>query len=81
MPVDPEYPNDRQRLEKQAMLNDPFERVAGAARTIITAQATAFHAAAAHLDVTPGEGEKLALRRAMARFLIDTGLASANGWV
>lgn len=27
------------------------------------------------------EGERLALKRAMARFVIDSGIASARGWV
>lgn len=80
--IDPEYPNDCQRLEKQAMLNDPFERVAAAAQAIIRDTADEFEADAAEgvEGVTVSEGERLALRRAMARFLIDSGLASANGW-
>lgn len=29
----------------------------------------------------PSSGEKLAMRRAMARLLIDSGIASARGWL
>ncbi len=60
-----------------SLKNDEFERLALSARTAIIAQATAFEA----LYPLPvaSNGEKLALRRAMARFLIDSGKASLSG--
>jgi hypothetical protein len=63
-------------------LNDEFERVAEAGQTIIT-NAAAFFEGQVDTDDTPvpSEGERRALKRAMARFVIDSGIASARGWV
>lgn len=66
--------------EKRPMPNDPFERLSTSAQGKIRNVAALFEG---HFEEpgypTPSEGERLALRRAMARFLIDSGLASANG--
>jgi hypothetical protein len=71
-----------QLLEKQTMKNDPFERIGTTAQALIAAHAASFEAAYFTTgDPTPSEGERLALRRAMARFLIDSGMASAHGEV
>lgn len=62
--------------------NDEFERLADAAQTIII-NASAFFLGQVDTDDTPvpDEGEERALKRAMARYLIDSGIASARGWV
>jgi hypothetical protein len=62
--------------------NDEYERVSEAGRTIIN-NAAAFFEGQVDTDDTPvpSEGERLALKRAMARFVIDSGIASARGWV
>lgn len=61
---------------------DEFERVSEAGRTIIT-NAAAFFEGQVDTDDTPvpSDGERQALKRAMARFVIDSGIASARGWV
>lgn len=62
--------------------NDEVTRLDYDAQMLITDAATAFQASAVTPDTPlPSEGEKLALRRAMARFLIDSGIASARGWL
>lgn len=58
--------------------NDEFERLSVAARSAITA-AIASYAANYPLGTNPSAGEYRALERAFARFLIDSGKASANG--
>lgn len=68
------------RREKRPMVNDPFERINSAGRAIIRNMAAMFEGSVSG-EVTPSEGERLALRRAMARFLIDSGIASANGYL
>jgi hypothetical protein len=62
--------------------NDEYERVAQAGRDIIN-NAAAFFLGQVDTDDTPvpSAGETLALKRAMARFVIDSGIASARGWV
>ena len=63
-------------------LNDEFERLAEAGQTIIINAAAYFEGHADTDDTpTPSEGERRALKRAMARFVIDSGIASARGWV
>lgn len=62
--------------------NDEFERLSEDGRTIIINSAAFFEGQADTEDTpTPSEGERLALKRAMARFVIDSGIASARGWV
>ena len=62
--------------------NDEYERIAETGRAIIT-NAAAFFEGQVDTDDTPlpSEGERRALKRAMARFVIDSGIASARGWV
>lgn len=57
--------------------NDEFERLNDAARALIGASITAF----ATLYPTPvaSNGERRALERAFARYLIDSGKASTAG--
>lgn len=57
--------------------NDEYERLGSGARTAIASAVTAFEA----LYPTPeaSEGETRALQRAFARYLIDSGKASAAG--
>ena len=62
--------------------NDEYERLSDAGRTIINNAAAFFEGQADTADTpTPSAGERLALKRAMARFVIDSGIASARGWV
>lgn len=62
--------------------NDEFERLAPAAQTIIINSAAFFEGQVDDADTpTPSEGERLALKRAMARFVIDSGIASSQGWL
>lgn len=66
----------------KSVRNDEVTRLDYDAQQIITDAATAFQASVVTADTPiPSEGEKLALRRAMARFLIDSGIASARGWL
>ena len=52
------------------------------AQAIITNSAAFFEGQVDTDDTpAPSEGERLALKRAMARFVIDSGIASARGWV
>ncbi len=62
--------------------NDEFERISEAGRAVII-NAAAFFEGQVDTDTTPvpSAGERVALKRAMARFLIDSGIASARGWV
>ena len=57
--------------------NDEFDRLTTPARLDIAAAVTAINAL--YPSPTPSNGEVRALQRAMARFLIDSGKASANG--
>lgn len=62
--------------------NDEFDALTEPGRMSIIIAATTFAATAAGEDTPlPSAGEKLALHRAMARFLIDSGIASARGWI
>lgn len=62
--------------------NDEFDALAEPARLIIAGEVEALHAMVLAVGTPlPSEGERLALRRAMARFLIDSGIASARGWI
>lgn len=69
------------RREKRSMPNDPFERLSAEGQALIRNGANFFEGMAEVPGVSPSEGERLALRRAMARFLIDSGIASARGYV
>lgn len=62
--------------------NDEFERLSEEGRELII-NASAFFEGQANTDDTPipSEGERKALKRAMARFVIDSGIASVRGWV
>ena len=63
-------------------LNDEYERLSSAGRTIINNSAAFFEGQADTDDTpVPSEGERRALKRAMARFVIDSGIASQRGWV
>lgn len=68
------------RLERKRMANDPVERLNQAGRNEIIAATNYFEASVSAGDM-PSEGDRLALHRAMARFLIDSGVASARGYV
>lgn len=59
--------------------NDEFERIAASGRTAITAAVVAF--AALYPTPPAAEGETRALKRAFARYLIDSGKASQAGLV
>lgn len=62
--------------------NDEYERLSDAGRAVINNAASFFEGLADTDDTpTPSSGERVALRRAMARFVIDSGIASARGWV
>jgi hypothetical protein len=70
------------RRDKGHMPNDPFERLSPAGQAIVRNGAKFFEGMVDEPgDPTPSEGERLALKRAMARFLIDSGLASSRGYV
>lgn len=62
--------------------NDEFEALSQEGRDIIVQYSLEYEAAVS-TPVTPaiGSGERTALRRAMARFVIDSGIASARGWI
>lgn len=62
--------------------NDEYEHLSQDGRDVINNAASFFEGQADTDDTpTPSEGERLALKRAMARFVIDSGIASARGWV
>lgn len=62
--------------------NDEFEALDEEARMAIIVASDLFAATVATVDTPlPSAGEKLALRRAMARFLIDSGIAGVRGWI
>lgn len=68
------------RAEKRAMKNDPLDRLNDAGRAEIRIAANLFEGRV-HSAAMASEGDRLALHRAMARFLIDSGVASARGYV
>lgn len=61
--------------------NDEFDDLPQAARSLII-NAAAFFEGQVNTDDTPqpSAAERLALKRAMARFVTDSGIASARGW-
>lgn len=66
----------------KSVKNDEFERLADEGQNIIINSASFFEGQAdTDTTPTPSAGERLALKRAMARFVIDSGIASARGWV
>ncbi len=68
--------------DHNAATNDEFERLSLGGQMLIRNGAAFFEGLADEEGTPlPSEGERLALRRAMARFLIDSGIASARGWV
>lgn len=68
-----------QHKEKQTGYpNDPYERVTSPAQTIINTSLTAFETL---LGEAANENERMALRRAFARYIIDSGIASERGWL
>lgn len=66
----------------KSVKNDEFDALAAEAQAIIIAASTAYEATV-DTDTTPlvSNGERTALRRAMARFVIDSGIASVRGWI
>lgn len=62
--------------------NDEFERLSAAGQATIINSSAFFEGQVDTVDTPPpSSGERLALKRAMARFVIDSGIASARGWV
>lgn len=61
----------------KSVRNDEFERLDAPARADIVAAVTAFEGL--YPAPVASEAEKTALRRALARFLIDSGKASLAG--
>jgi len=62
--------------------NDEYERLATGGRDAINNSASFFEGVVDTGDTpVPSAGERMALKRAMARFVIDSGIASARGWV
>lgn len=68
------------RAERKQMANDPVGRLNPAGRTEVIQAANYFEASVNAGDL-PSEGDRTALHRALARFLIDSGVASARGYV
>lgn len=68
--------------DKRPAPNDEFLRLNTEGQALIR-NAASFFEGQADTEATnpPSEGERLALRRAMARFLIDSGIASTRGFV
>jgi len=64
----------------RSVKSDEFERLGAASRADISTMVAAFEARWPAGDPA-SEGERTALRRAAARFLIDSGKASAAGEV
>jgi hypothetical protein len=74
--------SDYRRDHILSVKNDEYERLSDAGRTIINNAAAFFEGQADTDDTpTPSAGERVALKRAMARFVIDSGIASVRGWV
>jgi hypothetical protein len=74
--------SDYRRDHITSPTNDEFDHISAAGQTIIINSAAFFEGQVDTDDTpTPSEGERLALKRAMARFVIDSGIASARGWV
>lgn len=74
--------SDYRRDHEPFPRNDEFEALSQEGRSIIINAAAFFEGQADTDDTpTPSDGERLALKRAMARFVIDSGIASYRGWV
>lgn len=74
--------SSRYLRDKAAVPNDEFLRLNIDGQALIRNSAAFFEGQADEPGTpTPSEGERLALRRAMARFMIDSGIASARGFV
>ncbi len=70
------------RRDHRPAPNDEFLRLSSDGQAMVRNAANFFEGQADNADTPPpSEGERLALRRAMARFLIDSGIASARGFV
>lgn len=65
----------------KSVKNDEFEALAEPARLLIMQHASEYEAAVDTDTPMVSSGERTALRRAMARFVIDSGIASARGWI
>lgn len=66
----------------KSVKNDEYERLSATGRAIIILASDSFETIVTTPDTpTPSSGERTALKRAMARFVIDSGIASARGWV
>ena len=65
----------------KSVKNDEFEALSPEARAIIVEHATAYEAEVDTVTPVVSSGERTALRRALARFVIDSGIASARGWI
>lgn len=63
---------------KSTVPNDPFERVSTAAQAVIITSLAQFES---NLGEAGNENERVALRRAFARYIIDSGIASERGWL
>lgn len=72
--------NPALRAERAAMKNDPIQRLSAAGRLEVI-QARNYFEASVNAGALPSEGDRLALDRALSRFLIDSGVASARGYV
>ena len=66
----------------KSVRNDEFEALDPVAQAIIN-NAAAFYEGAIDTDETPtpSSGQRTALKRAMARFVIDSGIANFRGWI
>lgn len=66
----------------KSVRNDEFEALSQEGRDLIN-DGAAYFEALVETDDTPsvGAGERTALKRAMARFVIDSGIASVRGWI
>ncbi len=74
----------RYARDKRPAPNDEFLRLSQGGQALIRNAASFYEGIAIEglgAEQAPSEGERLALRRAMARFLIDSGIASARGFV
>lgn len=62
--------------------NDEFEALSPVAQAIINNSASFFEGQVDTPDTpVPSSGEHTALKRAMARFIIDSGIAEYRGWI
>lgn len=68
------------KRERKRQPNEPMERLDWRGQNIVKEGAGYFEELAGSTELHK-EPERLALHRAMARFLIDSGIASARGYV